>query len=136
MGEADELTIADVRAVHEAIMREGGDVPALFMSPEKSDSALRRPALARYYEGADLAEQVARLIDGIATGHAFLDGNKRTATATGELYLRERGFRIASPSRDDTTLGRQVELLVSSRDAEALPRFAAWLRAHIEPLPE
>jgi death on curing protein len=134
MGEADELTIADVRAVHEAIMREGGDVPALFMSPEKSDSALRRPALARYYEGADLAEQVARLIDGIATAHAFLDGNKRTAGMT--IACFPCSGITSPPSRDDTTLGRQVELLVSSRDAEALPRFAAWLRAHIEPLPE
>jgi death-on-curing family protein len=44
-------------------------------------AAMARPLAAAYYQQADLVSQAAILIEGIAQAHAFVDANKRTATA-------------------------------------------------------
>lgn len=131
-----ELTVDLVVAIHTGIMQESGDAPALLLDPGKLESALRRPAMAYHYEQADLAQQVTVLIEGVAIAHAFLDGNKRTATATGEFVLRLLGWRIASPTASDTTLGRRVEQLVAIHTSETVAAFTAWLRANIVALPQ
>ncbi len=130
--DAGQFTYEDAVAAHEIAMIESGDTPALVIGREKLESALMRPAMAIHYEDAPLAVQVARLIDGVATAHGFADGNKRTAAQLGDMYLRLRGMEIATSSSDDTTLGRNVEMLVS----EAYPnytieQFTAWLVQNI-----
>lgn len=58
------------------------------------DSALARPAHAAHYADADLAEQAATLIWGIAENQAFLDGNKRLALVVTLTFLGVNGFRL------------------------------------------
>jgi len=58
------------------------------------DSALARPAHAAQYADADLAEQAATLIWGIAENQAFIDGNKRLALVVTLTFLEVNGFRL------------------------------------------
>lgn len=126
-----ELTVNLVELLHRFIMERTGEGPSPLLNPSALQSALQRPANVAYYEDADIAMQVAVLIDGIATAHAFLDGNKRTATIVGDFFLFRQGYTIASLSSDDTTLGRQVEMLVERQDAQAFPDFVAWLSLNL-----
>ncbi len=125
------LTIQYVEYQHHEMMERTGEYPGPLLNCGALESALRRPANVAYYEDADLAQQVAVLIDGIATAHAFLDGNKRAAAIVGETYLDWHGWYIASPSSDDTTLGRQVEMLVESQESGAMEDFVSWLRDNL-----
>ncbi len=67
--------------------RKSGDVGLL-------DSALARPAHAAQYADADLPEQAATLIWGIAESQAFIDGNKRFALVVTLTFLEVNGFRL------------------------------------------
>jgi len=88
------LTVLDVIAMHdELIERTGG---AVGLRDEGAlDSAIMRPQMAAYYEEADLVTQAVLLMSGIALAHAFVDGNKRTALASG-LFLQVKDFKPLS----------------------------------------
>lgn len=57
------------------------------------DSALARPWHAATY-GADLAEQAATLIWGVAENQPLFDGNKRLALVVTLTFLEVNGFRL------------------------------------------
>ncbi len=75
----DPLSVADALAVHDAILLAYGGGAGL-IDAAKLESAMMRPRMAAHYEGADIYRQAALLIAGVALAHAFVDGNKRTAT--------------------------------------------------------
>jgi death-on-curing protein len=94
------------------------------------ESAVTRPRMAAYYEGADIIRQATLLSIGISQAPAFVDGNKRTAYAALDTFLRLNDLAFA---------GRQLELAhqleaVASRDDSldaATDRFELWLRGRV-----
>lgn len=79
---------AEIRGLtHEEVDAEVRDIGLL-------DSALARPVHAATYGAADLADQAATLIWGIAENQAFLDGNKRLALVVTLTFLEVNGFRL------------------------------------------
>lgn len=123
------LTVLDVIAMHdELIERTGG---AVGLRDEGAlDSAIMRPQMAAYYEEADLVTQAVLLMSGIALAHAFVDGNKRTALASGDTFLQINDQLYEG---DDIELARQIEALVTRPDSleDATARFVAWLRPRL-----
>ncbi len=60
-------------------------------------SALARPCnLALYEDYDDLARLAAAYAYGIARNHGFVDGNKRTALVTADLFLMLNGHELCS----------------------------------------
>lgn len=115
----------------ELIERTGG---AVGLRDEGAlDSAIMRPQMAAYYEEADLVTQAVLLMAGIALAHAFVDGNKRTALASGDTFLQINDQLYEG---DDIELARQIEALVMRPDSleDATARFVAWLRPRLRPL--
>lgn len=55
------------------------------------EAALFRPQ-SGYYE--DIVSEASALFESLAMNHPFLDGNKRIAFATVDVFLRVNGFRI------------------------------------------
>ena len=124
------LSLAEVIALHQAVMERTGYAPAALRVEGSLDSALQRPRMAAYYEDAELARQAALLAVGIAQAQAFLDGNKRTAYAALDVFLRLNGKAFAG---DPIALAQQLEAIATrtnSLDA-ATGRFEQWLRRHI-----
>src|SRR5215207_2690307 len=87
MAELRYPTLAEVIAIHEKVMRGLGDAPRPLRVEGLLESALTRPQMAAYYEGADIVRQATLLGLGISQAQAFLDGNKRTAFATLDAFL-------------------------------------------------
>ena len=129
----DWLSLADVLALHAEVMQRMGARPAPLREEGLLESAILRPQMAAYYDEADLVRQAALLATGIAQAQAFIDGNKRTALAAMETFLRVNGHRCRADSLD---LAHQIEALATRTDslAAATARFEAWLRTHIGPL--
>ncbi len=127
------LTTPEVLALHRSIMEDTGSVPGV-RDEGLLESAVMRPRMAAHYEAADLVSQAATLIAGIAQVHAFVDGNKRTATVAGIVFLQLNGLWYGG---DPLELAREVESIVTRPDGleSAIERFAAWLRPHLEPAP-
>lgn len=91
MSARDYLTVADALAIHAVQIRRYGGTLGL-RDAGALESALFRPQTG-YYD--DIQAEAAALMESLAVNHPFLDGNKRVAFATVDVFLRINGFRIA-----------------------------------------
>ena len=129
------LTLAEVVAIHEAMMRGFGQPPNPVRDEGALESAITRARMVGYYEGADLVRQAALMAIGISQAQAFLDGNKRTAFLAMDTFLEANGHEFTG---DRLELARQLEIVaerVGTR-ATAEEAFAAWLRERVAPRSE
>ena len=126
------LSLADVIAIHESAMRRLGDEPKPLRDEGILESAVMRPQMAAYYEGADIVRQAALLGVGISQAQAFLDGNKRTGYLALNTFLRMNGLTYVG---DRLALARQFERFAerSNEPDEAINAFEVWLRQYVQP---
>jgi len=129
------LSLADVIAIHESAMRRLGDEPKPLRDEGTLESAVKRPQMAAYYEGADVVRQAAPLGVGISQAQAFLDGNKRTAYLALNTFLRMNGLTYAG---DRLALAAQFERVAerSNGPDAVIDTFELWLRQYVQSLPE
>ena len=124
------LTADEMLALHCYLMREKWGEPLYGLRDRNLlESAANRPLSAASYENADLFEQAARLWHGLTANHPFLQGNKRTAYAAMEIFLRLNGW--ACGAKDDEVVAVCLDLATGRLRAEDA---AIWLREHTEPL--
>ena len=133
MTEIRYLSLADVLALHQAIMEKFGVGPAPLREEGLLESAIMRPRMAAYYEEVDIIRQAVLLAIGVSQAQAFLDGNKRTAFAACDVFLRLNGIVIIG---DPIELALQLEAIAerTSNLEAATDRFEVWLRVLIHPL--
>ena len=124
------LTLAEVIALHSAIIRETGgavgirDLGAL-------ESALAQPRAT--FGGVDLhpslADKAAALCFSLVANHPFVDGNKRAGHAATETFLLLNGSEIEAHVDEQERLMLDVAAGRSSRN-----EIVAWLRARLRPI--
>lgn len=129
------LSLADIIAIHERAMRRLGDEAKLLRDEGILESAVMRPQMAAYYEGADIARLAALLGVGISQAQAFIDGNKRTGYLALNTFLRMNGLTYIG---DRLVLARQFERFAerSNDPDEAIDAFEAWFRQYVQPRQE
>lgn len=131
MAEIYHLSLADILSLHELMMARFGREPTPLRSEGLLESAIMRPRMAFHYENVDLVRQCALLTIGISQAQAFMDGNKRTAFAACDVFLRLNGYLF---SGDPLALARQLESVAEHKDVtleEATDQFEHWLRLNI-----
>lgn len=115
-----------VLALHEAQLAEHGGGVGL-RDEGLLLSALARPKnLLAYGSNVDAASLAGAYAYGIARNHAFIDGNKRTAFVTMELFLDLNGWAL---NVDDASATATIDAVAAGSLAEA--DLAAWLRTHL-----
>ena len=74
------------------------------------EGAINRPeTIYAYTDGeATLEEQASALAVGLAKGHYFVDGNKRTACVASLLFLRMNGIEIAATEDELATVFEDI----------------------------
>jgi len=127
----DYLTVAEVYLMqHRLIELFGG-----FASPQKHgvqdkgaiEAAVFRPQIG-YYNSIE--EEAAALMESLGNNHGFLDGNKRIAFTTADVFLRRNGFYL------DVGGAEGYAFIVGSMERHDF-RFAQildWIRQNIKPL--
>src|SRR5216684_2742645 len=132
MVEIHYLSLADVLALHQAMMEKFGVGPAPLREEGLLESAIMRPRMAAYYNEVDLIRQSALLAVGISQAQAFLDGNKRVAFAACDVFLRVNGLAFAG---DPLELAIQLEAVTERAGnlEEATDQFEEWLRTQTRP---
>jgi len=129
------LTLLDVVAIHERVMRAGGFQPRPLLRPELLESALYRPQQAAHYEAADIIQQAALLAVAISKAQAFEDGNKTTAFACLDLFLRDNGYILHRAQRAVADALIQIAVDREAR-VQAVANLEALLRENIKTVPE
>ena len=89
------------------------------------ESALVRPQHAALYAEADIAEQAATLLWGIAESQPFVDGNKRIALVIALTFLGLNGYDV------DLSEDERVELMYEIADGLSVGEVAERLRSHL-----
>ena len=127
-------SVAEVVAIHDEVLRRLGSPPQPLRDEGALESAVMRPQMAAWYEGADLIRQATLLAVGISQAQAFVDGNKRTAFQTLDAFLIVNGWEYVG---EPLALARQLEQVADpARDrTAALEAFEAWLRENVQPRP-
>ena len=127
------LSTLDVIGLHQEIMRRYSQSSALRENGEDAiESALMRPQWAARYQDADLAQQAALIILGLAQAHPFVDGNKRAAFAAGIVFIQLNGFLAKSSMREFS--GKIRAALQTANKDLGVQALAEWLRPRLEPL--
>ena len=85
------LSVNEVIEIHQRLIERFGGTAGV-RDKGLLESALFRPQTG-YYE--DLAEMAAALFESLLLNHAFIDGNKRVAFFTTDVFLRLNGWKIS-----------------------------------------
>ncbi len=122
--------LADVvLALHDEQLAAHGGATGV-RDPGGLESALARPRnLAAYDEDADSARLASAYAYGIARSHPFIDGNKRAALVTAELFLALNGYALTAS--DSECVITMLELASGALSEDSL---ATWFRDNSEPL--
>ena len=130
--EIRHLSVADVRGLHIRMMEGLGYRAAPLRDEALLESAVLKPQMAAFYEGADIIRQAALLAVGLSQAQAYVDGNKRTAYFAMAAFLEVNGWLIEAESLE---IARQLELVAERSDSldAATARFEQWLREHTRP---
>ncbi len=89
------LTKKEVLKIHERTIKTQGGMKGI-----RDESALESAVLASenrfYYENADVFDCAAAYAFHLSKAHAFIDGNKRVAAVSAEVFLLINGFSITA----------------------------------------
>lgn len=94
-GEPQFLTREHIEILHKYEIRRYGGIPGL-RAEDRLLAAVQAPCstwAGRYLYSYPF-EMAAVYLESLARGHAFLDGNKRTALAAALLFLRLNGWWV------------------------------------------
>jgi len=93
MNEPIWVSREDIEFIHEQMIEIGGGAFGL-READLLESALARPQNQHAYGEDDLFHLAASYAEAISRNHPFVDGNKRTAFATADLFLFENGYQL------------------------------------------
>jgi death-on-curing protein len=125
------LTLAEVVELHDRIMERTGARPEALRDEGLLESALMRAQTAAYYEDSDLVTQAVLMAVGISQNQPFVDGNKRAAFVTLDVFLRINGLEFRG---DSLELAVRIEQIAEDREgrAEATIDLANWLQERVD----
>jgi death on curing protein len=106
---------AALRVHDEQVQRHGGD-PGILNEGNLDGALGRARTVIGYVPDTSLEELAALMAVGIAKGHPFVDGNKRTACVVSLTFLRLNGIEISAP---DDELAEVFENVAKGTMAEA-----------------
>ena len=123
----DFPSIEEVVAIHDALIHETGGSMGL-REVGALASAVMRPQIG-YYDG--IIEEAAALLESLAVNHPFVDGNKRTAFAATDAFLRMNGSFIDCDGEETY----RFFMRLFENNAFRFEELREWLEQHVKLLP-
>lgn len=114
-------------AIHAEQLAEHGGLPGI-RDEVRLDAALDRPKNLSAYDEPDAFKLAAAYAFGIAKGHPFVDGNKRTSFVATELFLTLNGYDLRA---DDSEC--VITWLALADDSLSEHELGRWLRERTHP---
>jgi len=122
------LTREIVILLHGELIAEHGGAAGL-RDGGALESALARPQQKRHYEASDVVALAATCAFGLCSNHPFVDGNKRVALASLDVFLRINGWALTATEVD--AVATMLALASGTLSEDGL---AAWVRKNADRL--
>lgn len=107
------LTTADVLYLHAVLLKKYGGLGGV-RDMGSLEAAVSRPQSGYY---TDIVQEACALLESILINHPFMDGNKRTAFAACDVFLRINGAYI------NATTASLYDLIINMIE---LPQAERW----------
>jgi len=122
------ITADDVIQIHSRVIQRSGGMDGL-RDRASLEAAVSAPMQS--FGGQDLypttVEKIARLGYGLASNHAFVDGNKRIGAMMTQLLLKWNGFQMSLRS------GELADMFIAIADGSAGESdLLAWIQRNLE----
>lgn len=122
------ITADDVIQIHSRVIQRSGGMDGL-RDRAGLEAAVSAPMQS--FGGQDLypttVEKIARLGYGLASNHAFVDGNKRIGAMMTQLLLKWNGFQISLRS------GELADMFIAIADGSAEESdLLVWIQGHLD----
>ncbi len=116
------LSVDDVLAAAKAHLGQ----PAEIGDYGLLESAVARPQATVFGDDAypTVHEKAAALLQSLATNHAFVDGNKRTAFVATALFYELNGHHVPGQAEDELF---DFVIAVATRKVDTVVTIAEWL---------
>jgi death-on-curing family protein len=115
-----------IRSVHRAAVRTGGGLAGEYAG--RLEASCARPFQSAF--GEELYPtpplKAAVLFHGLIAGHAFADGNKRTATLAAITLMASAGFLQARPSNLQVRLLGEIAIETALPHSLSVESIADW----------
>jgi len=123
----DYLSVDDVLAAAEAHLGHPADIGDYGLL----ESAVARPQASVFGEDAydTIHEKAAALLQSLATNHALIDGNKRTAFVSTALFYELNGHHVSTAAEDDLF---DLVIAVATRELDTVPVISRRLAPFVE----
>lgn len=115
----------EILLIHSEIIRQTGGSDGL-RDKGALESALKAAENRLFYETESLAILGATYAFHLSQAHAFVDGNKRIAAVTTELFLEMNNVKLAATNEEIVELFLDIAASRLSRE-EVENKFAGWL---------
>jgi len=120
------LSLDEAITIHERLIDKFGGAPGL-RDKGLLESSLFRPQTGHY---DDLAQMAAALFESLISNHAFVDGNKRVAFFTCDVFLRLNGWKL----KVDSDSGYEFIVGSLERSQCDFDHLLPWIQQHLEKL--
>ena len=122
------ITADDVIMIHSRVIRGSGGLDGL-RDQAGLEAAIAAPLQS--FGGEDLfptdIEKIARLGLGLASNHAFIDGNKRIGAMMTQLLLKWNRYQLV------LSKGELADMFITIADGKAHEKdLLAWIKEHIK----
>ena len=121
------ITADDVIAIHSRVIEKSGGLDGL-RDRDILESAISAPLQS--FDGKELfptdLEKIARVGFGLASNHAFLDGNKRIGAMVVQLLLKWNGYVLRLRQ------GELADIFIAIADGSAKEEdLLRWIERHL-----
>ena len=129
---ADYLTIAEVRAIHDAeVTKTDEDVAVLNYSHLEAAVARPKTELIGGDAYPSVEAKAAAYVESLACNHAFVEGNKRTAAVVMIVFLERNGLLFDATNDELFEFVRDVSL--GREGPHNFDSIEQWIQKHTTP---
>ena len=121
----DYLTTEDILGIHAVLVQRYGGASSI-REKEGLEAAIFRPQNG-YYQ--NIVEEGCALMESLLVNHPFLDGNKRTAFAAFDVFLKINGYSLRA---DNATLYKAILSWLETPSGDRFEKMVATLTPMIE----
>jgi death-on-curing protein len=107
----EPITVQEIVEIHHDIIRDFGGTHGV------RDAATLDYLLYQVNRSNNILRKAAILLHGIATGHPFIDGNKRTAFVTADNLIRDQDHQINASDEEVVSFMLEVAEYKHTRES-------------------
>jgi len=122
------LTIETVEYLHQLVLDKDGGLPGIHRSKLEAKLALPMAGFGDYEHYPTVVEKAAVYLYELATGHCFMDGNKRTAYTSTYVFLDLNGYHLVATDDEIVTF---VLKIANNETRPPFEKVVRWIEAHV-----